>query len=66
MIKLSIPFFSKYYLYCVFVYEMHLPEHFRMDSQNTPSDILLPSNKEWRLKNYFKLVEQQRAMDSSP
>jgi hypothetical protein len=44
---------------------MHVLEHSRMDSQNTPSDILLPSNKEWRLKNYFKLVEQQRAMDAS-
>ncbi|PSN54872.1 hypothetical protein C0J52_12418 [Blattella germanica] len=29
-------------------------------------DILLPSNKTWRMKNYFKLVEQQRALDALP
>jgi hypothetical protein len=28
-------------------------------------DILLPSNKVWRMKNYYKLVEQQRALDAS-
>jgi hypothetical protein len=45
---------------------MHVFEQFRMDLQNTVCDILLPSNKEWRLKNYFKLVEQQRTMEASP
>jgi hypothetical protein len=45
---------------------MHLLEHFRMDSQHVVCDILLPSNKEWQLKNYFKLVEQQRAMEANP
>lgn len=66
MIMLSVPYLSKYQLYWVFLYEIHMLEHSRMDSQNTPPDILLPSNKEWRLKNYFKLVEQQRAMDANP
>ncbi|XP_069681208.1 putative methyltransferase NSUN7 [Periplaneta americana] len=47
---------------------MHLLSPDSMDSQALMAqcDILLPSNKEWRMKNYFKLVEQQRALDANP
>jgi hypothetical protein len=44
---------------------MHLLVNPQTDPADVECDILLPSNKEWRMKNYYRLVEEQRAMDGN-
>jgi hypothetical protein len=64
-IKGSIPYPSQSFLYCVFVCVMNMLANPDTETQSIQCDILLPSNEEWRMKNYYKLVEQQRAMDAN-
>jgi hypothetical protein len=66
MIKGSSTYQSQEFLYFVLVCVTYLLENPQMGTQNISCDVLLPSNKEWRMKNYYKLVEQQRAMDANP